>query len=81
MSWILTAGESEPGDLMRRYGLPVVPEDEEVFGKGAKFRIPEHRTATAHIWAAKQMPICQLEQPMHEELRRAAWPSCIMTWS
>ncbi|GFR38067.1 DNA polymerase I [Insulibacter thermoxylanivorax] len=57
------------GDLMRRFGLPTLPEDEEIFGKGAKFRIPELEVYSSYL-GRKAYAISQLRQPMHDELEK-----------
>src|SRR5690606_13049514 len=44
-----TQASQSLSDLTRRYGLPVVPEDEEVFGKGAKFHVPEIEQLSQHL--------------------------------
>jgi DNA polymerase-1 len=54
-------------DLTRRYGLPPVADDDEIFGKGAKFHIPELEVYSAHL-ASKANAIWRLKQPMADEL-------------
>jgi len=36
-------------DLSRRYGLPPVPEAEDVYGKGAKFKVPDRDTLARYV--------------------------------
>jgi len=62
-----TQSNQSIGDLTRRYGLPSVAEDEEIFGKGAKFHIPELEVYSAHL-ARKANAIWRLKQPMNDEL-------------
>mgnify|MGYP001270281756 CR=1 FL=1 len=57
------------GDLCRRYGLPSVPEDEEIFGKGAKFRIPETDVVSLFL-ARKAQAVRKLKQPMQDDLEK-----------
>lgn len=35
--------------LAAKYGLPAVPADEEVYGKGAKFKVPEQDVLSRHM--------------------------------
>lgn len=58
------------GDLMRRYGFPAIPEDEEIFGKGAKFRVPDMDTLSTFL-ARKAWAISRLKQPMQEDLEKS----------
>ena len=36
-------------ELASRYGLPLIPRDEDVFGKGAKFKVPETDELSRHL--------------------------------
>lgn len=62
-----TQSSQSLGELSRRYGQPAVPEDEEIFGKGAKFRIPEIEVVSTYL-GRKANAAARLKQPMHEEL-------------
>jgi len=56
-------------DLSRRYGLPSLPEDDEVFGKGAKFRIPEPNVLGTYL-VRKAHAISRLKQPLQDDLEK-----------
>jgi DNA polymerase-1 len=56
-------------ELARSYGLPNVPPDEEVFGKGAKFHIPEPEIVGAHL-ARKASAIRRLVPLMRRDLEK-----------
>ena len=52
---------------MRRYGLPPLPTDEEIFGKGAKFRIPE-----LEVWQRLLAPQSRMPCPASADRCRGA---------
>lgn len=55
--------------LARKESLPDVPEDEDVFGKGAKFHIPGAE-AVAELVCRKADAVCALEPILRERLKR-----------
>ncbi|WP_138495471.1 DNA polymerase I [Paenibacillus pinistramenti] len=44
-----TGGDQSISALADKYGLPPVPSDESVFGKGAKYKVPEAETLARHL--------------------------------
>ncbi|MEN2467065.1 DNA polymerase I [Ornithinibacillus sp. FSL M8-0202] len=54
--------------IAHRWGFKSVRFDEEVYGKGAKMKIPEQETLAEHI-ARKTNVLIKLEEKMEEELR------------
>ncbi|MFS0723173.1 DNA polymerase I [Paenibacillus sp. 1P07SE] len=56
--------------LTHRYRLPAVPADEDVYGKGAKFKVPEPETLHAHI-ARKAHSVYAVMQIQQEELEKS----------
>ncbi|CAM3881935.1 DNA polymerase I [Cohnella lubricantis] len=71
-AYLLDPTEADPSlvGLLQRHGLPVIAADEAVFGKGAKFRVPEDEALAAHL-AAKTDAIRRLAAPLAEELDKA----------
>lgn len=53
--------------LTFKYGQPPVKEDEAVFGKGAKFKIPETAVTGEHL-SRKALAIARLAKVLREEL-------------
>ncbi|OXM84327.1 DNA polymerase I [Paenibacillus rigui] len=53
--------------LAAKYGLPTLPADEEVFGKGAKFKVPETAILSEHL-CRKVTAIQGLIEPMKRDL-------------
>ena len=62
-----TQSSQSLGELSRRYQLPALPEDEEIFGKGAKFRVPELDVLSTYL-GRKAHAAARLRQPMHDAL-------------
>lgn len=71
-AYLLDPTEADPSlaGLLQRHGLPSIAPDEAVFGKGAKFRVPEDDELAAHL-AAKTDAIRRLAAPLAEELDQA----------
>ncbi|MFD2671691.1 DNA polymerase I [Marinicrinis sediminis] len=44
-----TQGDPSVKGLADAYGIPSLPADEEVYGKGAKFKLPDSQTLAEHI--------------------------------
>lgn len=55
--------------LAQRYGLPAVPTDESVYGKGAKFKVPDTETMLRHL-AVKADAIVRIAVRQKEDLER-----------
>jgi DNA polymerase-1 len=55
-------------DLAHKQSLPAISPDEEVFGKGAKYRIPELNAVSEHL-SRKAMAIHRLAPKLQEELK------------
>ncbi len=53
--------------LARKYGLSGLPEDDDVFGKGAKFQLPELSVLSAHL-CGKAAVVEQLSEKLTAEL-------------
>ncbi|MFP4974376.1 DNA polymerase I [Paenibacillus sp. CN-4] len=64
-----TEANQNLSDLVAKYGLPRLAADEEVFGKGAKYKVPELDTLGAHV-ARKSAAIAALVRKQGEELER-----------
>jgi len=75
-AYLLDPTESAPSlaGLLQRRGLPQIAPDEAVYGKGAKFRVPEREALAAHL-AAKADAIRRLAAPLAEELERVGMRS------
>lgn len=56
--------------LCRKFGLPNVPEDEEVFGKGAKFSIPE-REKLGEFLCRKASVLDRLAEKLGQQLEKS----------
>lgn len=56
--------------LTGKYSLPGVKTDEEVFGKGAKFRLPELAALSDHL-GRKAMAIARIVPVLREELEKS----------
>ncbi|GIO16632.1 DNA polymerase [Cohnella xylanilytica] len=71
-AYLLDPTEADPSlaGLLQRMGLPSIPFDEAVFGKGAKFRVPDDEALAAHL-AAKADAVRRLARPLAEELDKA----------
>ncbi|MBD2871577.1 DNA polymerase I [Paenibacillus arenilitoris] len=52
-----------------KHGLPVLPTDEAVYGKGAKFKLPDEQTLYRHL-ALKAEAVRRLVPVLTEELNR-----------
>ncbi|MBW7461441.1 DNA polymerase I, partial [Paenibacillus sepulcri] len=57
--------------LMQRYELPAIQSDESVYGKGAKFRIPEREILARHL-AAKADAVRRLVPLQQKALEEGA---------
>lgn len=44
-----TDNNQTPSDLAAKYGLAYLTPDEEVYGKGAKFKVPDQETLSKHL--------------------------------
>jgi DNA polymerase-1 len=75
-AYLLDPTEADPSlsGMLQRQGLPTVASDEAVYGKGAKFRVPDQETLAAHL-AAKADAIRRLAASLAEELERAGMRS------
>jgi len=56
--------------LTHRYALPLVAADEDVYGKGAKFKIPETEKLYPHL-AAKAHAVCAIAEIQRQELEKS----------
>ncbi|WP_170143687.1 DNA polymerase I [Paenibacillus flagellatus] len=56
-------------ELAGRYGLPAVPADENVFGKGAKFKVPDVGPLSEHL-ARKADLLARLVPVLKDELEK-----------
>lgn len=68
-AYLLDPTEADPSlaGLLQRHGLPTIPADESVYGKGAKFKVPETEPLAA-ILAAKADAVRRLSPVLREEL-------------
>ncbi|WP_199624486.1 DNA polymerase I [Paenibacillus alkalitolerans] len=64
-----TSSSDELNDLASRYGASPLPSDQDVYGKGAKFRLPE-QPQLAEFVARKALAVHQLADKLREELRK-----------
>ncbi|MCC3375857.1 DNA polymerase I [Cohnella sp. REN36] len=71
-AYLLDPTEADPSltGLLSRYGLAGVPSDESVYGKGAKFRVPDEETLATHL-AAKADAVRRLADPLAAALEEA----------
>lgn len=71
-AYLLDPTDADPSlaGLLARQGLPAIATDEAVFGKGAKFRVPDDEALAAHL-AAKADAVRRLAGPLAEELDKA----------
>ncbi|NQX68264.1 DNA polymerase I [Paenibacillus alba] len=60
--------------LTFKYGLPGVKTDEEVFGKGAKFRLPDLAALSDHL-GRKAMAIARIVPVLRDELEKSEMQS------
>ncbi|AIQ46294.1 DNA polymerase I [Paenibacillus sp. FSL R7-0273] len=58
-------------DLTSKYGLPRLSPDEDIFGKGAKYKIPELEILGNHV-ARKSATVLGIVAKQQEELRETA---------
>jgi DNA polymerase-1 len=56
--------------LSVKYGLPSVKADEDVFGKGAKFRLPELASLSDHV-GRKAMAMARMVPVLRDELEKS----------
>jgi DNA polymerase-1 len=70
-AYLLDPTEADPSlaGLLQRHGLPSVPSDEAVYGKGAKFKVPPEDELAAHL-AAKADAVRRLEPALRDELEK-----------
>ncbi|MBB6732660.1 DNA polymerase I [Cohnella zeiphila] len=75
-AYLLDPTEANPSlaGLLQRQGLAPIAFDDAVYGKGAKFRVPEREALAAHL-AAKADAVRRLAGPLAEELDRAGMRS------
>ncbi|AKG34100.1 DNA polymerase I [Paenibacillus durus] len=66
-----TEANQNLSDLVAKYGLPRLAPDEEVFGKGAKYKVPELDTLGAHV-AAKSAAVLGLVPKQEKDLTDTA---------
>ncbi|MGG1312075.1 DNA polymerase I [Cohnella laeviribosi] len=71
-AYLLDPTEADPSlaGLLHRHGLAPIASDEAVYGKGAKFRVPEAPALDEHL-AAKADAVVRLAGPLAEELEKA----------
>ncbi|MFD3257916.1 DNA polymerase I [Paenibacillus lentus] len=55
--------------LAAKYNLPFMPSDDEVYGKGAKFKVPDPETLSRHL-ARKGLAMLRLIPLQKEELKK-----------
>ncbi|NGM83098.1 DNA polymerase I [Paenibacillus sp. 7124] len=66
-----TEANQNLSDLVAKYGLPRLAPDEEVFGKGAKYKVPEMDILGAHV-AAKSAAVLGLVPKQEKDLADTA---------
>jgi DNA polymerase-1 len=66
-----TEGNQNLNDLTAKYGLPRLSPDEEVFGKGAKYKIPELDILGNHV-ARKSATVLGIVEKQRQELTETA---------
>lgn len=66
-----TEANQNLNDLATKYGLPRLSPDEEVFGKGAKYKIPELEILGNHV-ARKSAAVLGIAQKQQQELVETA---------
>jgi DNA polymerase-1 len=68
-AYLLDPTEADPSlaATLPRYGLPTVPSDEAVFGKGAKFRVPPAEELAVYL-AAKVDAVRRLKPVLADQL-------------
>jgi len=68
-AYLLDPTEADPTlhGTLQKLGLPPIPSDEAVYGKGAKFRVPAVPEAAKHL-AAKADAIRRLRDPLATQL-------------
>lgn len=64
-----TDNNQTPSGLAAKYGLPNISSDEEVYGKGAKFKVPEQETLSKHL-ARKTQLLLQIMELQRSELEK-----------
>jgi len=71
-AYLLDASEADPtlAGLLQRHGQPGIPEDEAVYGKGAKFHVPPEETLAGHL-AAKTDAVRRLTPILKRKLEEA----------
>ncbi|MFC5704353.1 DNA polymerase I [Cohnella faecalis] len=70
-AYVLDPTEADPsiGGLLSRHGLASIAPDEAVFGKGAKFRVPDRERLAKHL-AAKADAVRRLKPLLVEEMEK-----------
>ncbi|WP_042202553.1 DNA polymerase I [Paenibacillus camerounensis] len=73
VAYLLDPTESNQNlnDLTSKYGLPRLSPDEDIFGKGAKYKIPELEILGNHV-ARKSATVLGIVAKQQEELRETA---------
>ncbi|AIQ51877.1 DNA polymerase I [Paenibacillus sp. FSL R7-0331] len=66
-----TESNQNLNDLTSKYGLPRLSPDEDIFGKGAKYKIPELEILGNHV-ARKSATVLGIVAKQQEELRETA---------
>lgn len=66
-----TEANQNLNDLTSKYGLPRLSPDEEVFGKGAKYKIPELEILGNHV-ARKSATVLGIVEKQQQELKETA---------
>ncbi|RUS43840.1 DNA polymerase I [Cohnella sp. AR92] len=68
-AYLLDPTEADPSlaGLLQRHGLSTIASDEAVYGKGARFKLPEREALFAHL-AAKADAVRRLSAPLAKEL-------------
>lgn len=66
-----TEANQNLNDLTAKYGLPRLSPDEEVFGKGAKYKIPELEILGNHV-ARKSATVLGIVEKQQQELTETA---------
>lgn len=66
-----TEANQNLNDLVTKYGLPRLSPDEDVFGKGAKYKIPELEILGNHV-ARKSAAVLGIAQKQQQELIETA---------
>ncbi|GJM74299.1 hypothetical protein HMSSN036_65150 [Paenibacillus macerans] len=74
-----TENDQTISGLAAKYGLPHMPADEDVYGKGAKFKVPDPETLGRHL-ARKGTPCCASFRSSAPIWRNTRCTGCSTTW-